>query len=116
MDRIKLWPHITVLAIVCAVLGAVAANLWFTHKQHTEESSALPNAARIKRTDGEVGLNRNPENASNNQWTQATPNTPVSVGDRIYTGDKARTSIAFTGRNFARLNDHAALDVLSLSD
>lgn len=116
MNRIKLWPHVTVLAVLCLALGAVAAKLWVTHKQQTEESSTLPNAARIERTDGEVGLNRTPENASNNQWTQATPNTPVSVGDRIYTGDKARTSIAFTGRNFARLNDHAALDVLSLSD
>jgi hypothetical protein len=116
MNRIKLWPHITVLAVLCTVIGAIAASLWFKHKQHTEESSTLLSAARIERTDGEVGLNRNPENASDNQWTQATPNTPVSVGDRIYTGDKARTSIAFTGRNFARLDDHAALDVLSLAN
>src|SRR2546421_1848483 len=116
MNRIKLWPHLTVIAVLCAVLGGVAAGLWFTHKQHTEESANLPSAARIERVDGDVGLNRHPDNIANNQWTETTPNTPVSVGDRIYTRDKARTSIAFTGRNFARLNDHSALDVLSLSD
>jgi hypothetical protein len=116
MGRIKVWPHVAVLAILCVVLGAVASELWFSHKQHKEESSTLPSAARIERTDGEVGLNHSAEKSSENQWTEATPNTPVSVGDRIYTGDKGRTSIAFTGRNFARLNDHAALDVLSLSD
>jgi hypothetical protein len=67
--------------------------------------------------DGEVGLNRSiANNGSDELWIEATPNTPVSVGDRIYVRDESRAAIAFTGRNFARLNEHASLDVLSLSD
>ena len=44
------------------------------------------------------------------------PNTPVSVGDRIYTRDNSRTSLAFTGRNFATLDPNTSLDVLALQD
>ncbi len=48
------------------------------------------------------------------QWIAATENQPFSVGDRIYTRDNSRASLAFTGRNFARLNPNTSLDVLSL--
>ncbi len=43
-------------------------------------------------------------------------NQPFSVGDRIYTRDNSRASLAFTGRNFARLDPNTSLDVLALSD
>src|SRR5205085_3317706 len=84
---------------------------------HRESTNAqtLINAARIERVDGEVGVNRS-LNGSNTQWIAATQNSPVSVGDRIYVRDNSRAAIAFTGRNFARLNRNSSLDVLSLSD
>jgi hypothetical protein len=71
----------------------------------------------MKRVDGQVGLQRNlvGSDGSNSQWVDATPNAPVSVGDRIYARDNAHAAIAFTGRNFARLNPNTSLDVLSLS-
>ena len=50
------------------------------------------------------------------QWTVAVPNQPFSVGDRIYTRENSHASLAFTGRNFARLNPNTGLDVLELSD
>jgi hypothetical protein len=115
MKRIKIWPHVTI-AILCAVLSGVAAALLVRHQQ-TAEAQVLPSAARIERVDGEVGLNRSIDNSgANEHWVEATANTPVSVGDRIYARDKSRAAIAFTGRNFARLNEHASLDVLSLSE
>jgi hypothetical protein len=43
-------------------------------------------------------------------------NQPFSVGDRIYTRDNSHASLAFTGRNFARLDPNTSLDVLALSD
>ena len=46
----------------------------------------------------------------------ATANQPFSVGDRIYTRDNSRASLAFTGRNYARLDPNTSLDVLALSD
>src|SRR5919198_6639276 len=39
----------------------------------------------------------------------------VSVGDRIYARDNSRAAVAFTGRNFARLNPRTSLDVMYLA-
>jgi hypothetical protein len=83
--------------------------------ERTAEAAALPNAARIERVEGQVALNNSliePEN----EWRALQPNTPVSVGDRIYTRDNSRTSLAFTGRNFATLDPNTSLDVLALQD
>jgi hypothetical protein len=62
-------------------------------------------------------LNRSLDgNTENTQWLNAEQNTPISVGDRIYTKDKSDASVAFTGRNFARLSEDTSLDVLALAD
>jgi len=93
--------------------------LWIRHEQ-TASAEALPNAARIQRVEGDVALSNGVEDntgtESDSQWVTATENQPFSVGDRIYTHDNSRASLAFTGRNFARLNPNTSLDVLSLSD
>src|SRR6267378_4477627 len=116
MDRFKTWPHLAIIGLLCLVLGAGAAVLWVKHER-TAEASALPNAARIDRVNGEVGLNRGLDNnASNAQWANAEQNTPISVGDRIYTKNNSDASVAFTGRNFARLDPNTSLDVLSLAE
>lgn len=114
MKDMKVWPHLTIVAIICAVLGAGAVALWMKHERRVEAES-LPNAARIERVEGQVALN-NSLSAAETDWVQAVPNTPVSVGDRIYTRDGSRTSLAFTGRNFATLDPNTSLDVLSLED
>src|SRR5438045_8918040 len=114
MNNLKVWPHLTIVAVVCAVLAGVGVALWMKHEQ-TASAEALPNAARIQRVEGDVALN-NAGNTENDQWIAATNNQPFSVGDRIYTRDNSRASLAFTGRNFVRLNPNTSLDVLSLSD
>src|SRR4030095_16989148 len=80
----------------------------------------LPYAARIQRIEGEVAFcddrARNDATDANTQWTAATANQPFSEGDRIYTRDKSRTSLAFSGRNFARLDPNTSLDIVSLGD
>src|SRR5690349_7771011 len=116
MREIKVWPHLIIVAVVCAVLAGVGVALWTKHEQ-TASAEALPNAARIQRVEGEVALdNGDAANEQNDQWIAATENQPFSVGDRIYTRDKSRASLAFTGRNFARLNPNTSLDVLTLND
>jgi hypothetical protein len=116
MNNLKVWPHLTIVAIVCAVLAGVGVAMWMRHEQ-TASANELPNAARIQRVEGEVALNNtNAGNAENEQWIAATENQPFSVGDRIYTRDNGRASLAFTGRNFARLNSNTSLDVLALND
>jgi hypothetical protein len=116
MKNVKLWPHLIIVAVVCAVVAGVGVGLWMRHEQ-TASAETLPNAARIQRVEGEVALNNSDAaNALSDQWTTATDNQPFSVGDRIYTRDNSHASLAFTGRNFARLNPNTSLDVLSLND
>ncbi|HEU4931483.1 MAG TPA: FecR family protein [Pyrinomonadaceae bacterium] len=116
MKNLKVWPHLVIIAVVVAVAAGVGVGLWMKHEQ-TASAEALPNAARIQRVEGEVALdNSDAANAQSDQWIAATDNQPVSVGDRIYTRDNSRASLAFTGRNFARLNPNTSLDVIALND
>ena len=118
MNNLKVWPHLTLVAIVCAVAAGVGVGLWMKHER-TASAAAIPNAARIQRVDGDVAVNStlaSGDNSQADQWYAAAENQPFSVGDRIYTRDNSRASLAFTGRNFARLNPNTSLDVLSLSD
>jgi hypothetical protein len=137
MNQIKVWPHLTIVAVLCALLAGLAVAFYFKHEQ-TVQAEALPNAARIQRVDGEVAFSDalNPtlqatdataqtqqvssqdtnDEQGSQQWTAATANQPFSVGDRVYTRENSHASLAFTGRNFARLDPNTGLDVLELSD
>jgi hypothetical protein len=116
MESIKSWPKVALIALVGLALGVGAVAL-YKKSERTAEASALPNAARIDRVNGEVGLNRSLDgNSTDTQWLSAAQNTPISVGDRIYTKDRSDASLAFTGRNFARLDQNTSLDVLTLAD
>jgi hypothetical protein len=124
MNQIKLWPHMTIVGILVAVIAGLGTAFYFKHEQ-TVQAEALPNAARIQHVDGEVafnnaaytnGANSQVNDQANTQWVRATANQPFSVGDRIYTRENSHASLAFTGRNFARLYPNTELDVLDLSD
>jgi len=116
MNNLKVWPHLTIVAVVVAVLAGVGVALWMRNDR-VASAESIPNAARIQRVEGDVALNStDAANSQADQWIQATANQPFSVGDRIYTRDNSRASLAFTGRNFARLNPNTSLDVLTLSD
>src|SRR6185437_9784214 len=116
MNRIRLWPHGIIAAAVFAVVAGVGVWFYARHEQ-TVEAEALPNAARIQRVDGEVAFCNDRTNTETNaQWTAAAANQPFSEGDRIYTRDNSRASLAFSGRNFARLDPNTSLDIVSLED
>lgn len=113
----KTWPHLAFFAVLCAVLAGTGVALWMKHEQKVE-AQTMPSVARIERVDGDVALNNgvaNNEESSGAEWINATPNQPFSVGDRIYTRQNSHASLAFTGRNFARLYPNTSLDVLSLN-
>ena len=113
MNRIKIWPHATIIAVVVAVIAGLGVWFYAKHEQ-TVEAEALPYAARIQRVDGEVAYcDDRSGNDVNAQWTAARANQPFSEGDRIYTRDNARASLAFSGRNFARLDPNTSLDIVS---
>ena len=116
MNRIKVWPHMTIVAVVFALVAGLGVYLWMKHEQ-TASAEGLPYAARIQRVDGDVAFSDSRANAdANTDWTAATANQPCSEGDRIYTRDNSRTSLAFSGRNFARLDPNTSLDIVSLRD
>lgn len=110
----KTWPKIAIVGVVFALLGGIAAALWVRHEQNVS-AEEIQSAARIERVDGQVAVNNSMKDDTNDAWIEATPNMPIAAGDRIYTRDNSRAAVAFTGRNFARLDDGTALDVLSLS-
>jgi ferric-dicitrate binding protein FerR (iron transport regulator) len=62
------------------------------------------------------GIYSQSNDATNAKWVAASPNEAFSVGDRIYTRDKAQCSLAFSGRNFARLDPNTSLDAVTLAD
>ena len=116
-NNFKVWPHMVIMAVVIAIVAGVAVGWWMNHEQ-TASAEELPAAARIQNVEGEVALSNTTTNSdpASENWVAATANQPFSVGDRIYTRDNSRASLAFTGRNFARLNPNTSLDVLTLSE
>lgn len=110
MRTIKLWPHAAIIALAVAVTAGAGAWLYQRYSNNAQ-AEALPNAARIQRVDGEVALS----DGNYTDWRAAGMNEPFSVGDRIYTRDNARASLAFNGRNYARLDLNTALDAIVLT-
>ena len=116
MNKIKLWPHATVVLVVVALVAGLGVALWKKYEP-TTSAQELPYAARIQRVDGEVAFSDSRAGADANQdWTAATANQTFSEGDRIYTRENSHTSLAFNGRNFARLDPNTSLDCVSLGD
>ena len=120
MNNLKVWPHLAIIAIVVAIAAGLGVAWWLKGGEPTASANEIPNAARIQRVEGDVALSNtqdaNTANASSEQWIAAVENQPFSVGDSIYTRDNSRASLAFSGRNFARLNPNTSLDVLTLND
>jgi len=119
MNNLKVWPHLTIIAILVAVVAGVGV-AWWMKREPAASAKEMPNAARIQRVEGDVALSNtqdaNAANTASEQWVAATANQPFSVGDRIYTRDNSHASLAFTGRNFARLHPNTSLDVLTLDE
>jgi hypothetical protein len=115
-NRIRVVPRATLMILAGAVIAILAVVLWARYYGRTAEAKEIPNAARIERVEGQVGLNRSTDGTVNAQWIEATANTPITVGDRVLTRDQSRTEIAFTGRNFATLEADTSMDVLDLTD
>ncbi len=115
MNKIRIWPHGVLIVLGFAAIAAIGAALWVRYER-TAEAKNLPNAARIDRVHGQVGINHSLDSNASNDWIEATQNTPISMGDRVYTRDNSGAEIAFTGRNFATLDPNTSLDVLDLSN
>src|SRR5436853_987532 len=111
-------PHVAIILVLIGIMGASGAILLFKHAEPKTEAQVMPRAARLERMDGNVDVAQALNQANNDQlnWTDATVNAPLTVGQRIFARDNSHAEIAFTGRNYARLNPGTSLDVLSLAD
>src|SRR5215471_16249363 len=116
-------------AVIVAAATLIISCSHSSQDQNTVSASANegpPLAARVDQLDGTAGIaappstnqtpNQTPNGSpSNVGWNQASVNTPVSVGSRIYARENSKLGIAFSGRNYARLNPNTGLDVLTLN-
>ncbi len=109
---------VALVGVIIAIIAAAGAALLLSRSEPKVEALTTPRAARIERVEGTVGLAHSlePDGEDQTEWTEAVVNTPLTVGDRVYTRDNSHAAIAFTGRNYARLDPNASLDVLSLAD
>ncbi|HEX8186373.1 MAG TPA: DUF6600 domain-containing protein [Blastocatellia bacterium] len=112
----KIPPPVAVVAVLMAVIGASGVALLLSKSEPKASALVAPHAARVERVDGSVGIAHGLNDNEQSDWTEAALNAPLTVGDRIYAEDDSHAAVAFTGRNYARLNPGASLDVLSLSD
>jgi hypothetical protein len=104
-----------VLIVIVGVSG-LAVLLTRSGSEANANPALQPYAARLDKVDGSVGISRTEAGDNQEDWAEATVNTPVTVGDRIYTRDYAHASIGLTGQNYVRLNPATSLDVLALED
>ncbi|MEN3335686.1 MAG: hypothetical protein V7641_5051 [Blastocatellia bacterium] len=111
-------PQVAIILVLIGIIGAAGAILLFKHTEPKTDAQVLPRAARLERMDGNVDVAQALNQASNEQlsWQDATVNAPLTVGQRVFARDNSHAEIAFSGRNYARLNPGTALDVLSLAD
>ena len=111
-------PHVAIILVLVGIVGASGAFLLFRHAEPKAEAHVTPRAARLERIDGNVDIAQALNHADNDQlaWQDAAVNAPLTVGDRVWARDNSYAQIAFTGRNYARLNPDTALDVLTLAD
>jgi hypothetical protein len=63
-----------------------------------------------------VGAAPGVQPSTNTDWIAPSVNTPLSVGQRVYVHDRSHAGLAFSGRNYVRLNPNTELDVLSLAE
>lgn len=111
----KGWVLILLIAIVA--IGGLAFLFIRNSNKAAADTALKPAAARIERVDGSVGVSHvEAADAEQTDWTDATVNMPVVIGDRVYVRDGSHTSIALSGHNYIGLNSGGSLDLLSLND
>src|SRR5580692_6120013 len=67
--------------------------------------------ARISLIHGDVSTQR----GDSKDWSAAAVNAPVLAGDRVSTGDKARTEIQLDYANLLRLAEHSQANIVQLN-
>src|SRR5512143_1807172 len=110
-------PRVAIVGFLIIVVVVSGIVLLLTRGgSEAKADSMRPRAARLERVDGNVGIARAEGQEKQLDWAEATVNTPVSVGDRIFAREGSSASIALTGHDYVRLNEATSLDILALED
>ena len=89
--------------LACLVLIGVAS-VW-------AQDDPPSRVARLNFLEGSVSLQPN----GHDDWTAATPNYPLTTGDRLWADDRSRAELHI-GSTALRLDDHTAVAFLNLDD
>ena len=81
-----------------------AASLW-------AQDDPPSRVARLNFLEGSVSL----QPAGHDDWTAATPNYPLTVGDHLWADERSRAELHI-GSTAMRLDDHTAIAFLNLDD
>src|SRR5215813_2924167 len=121
---------VAIITFIIGVVGIIAAGVFFFKpelfdrlkglkgdKNTVQADASIPFAARVDRLDGDIGIARQTGNQDQpyQGWTKATVNAPISLGDRIHSSAGSKAAVAFSTRNYARLNPNTSIDVVSLT-
>src|SRR5215471_18952359 len=109
--RTMLWRRSSPLLAVAAAFLLPA----FASAQARDEygSEIRQTVARISYIDGSASFARGDDP---NNWQPADRNVPMTIGDRVYTGNRSRLELQVHGGSFVRLGGQTDLAALNLTD
>lgn len=97
-----------VVLIAASLLALVQPAAW---AQQSAPLDPPGRVARLNLTEGAVSF----APADGNAWTSAVLNRPLTSGDRLWTGPRARSEL-HVGSTALRMNEQTSLDFLTLDD
>jgi len=77
----------------------------------SQDNTPAPGVARISFLKGDVSTQR----GDSGDWVALTPNSPVSQGDRIATGQNSRAEVQLDYANMLRMSNNATANITNLS-
>ena len=120
--RFKRFAHLPRRALALATALPLVVLLAMPHGAGAQEaySQGAPldppgSVARLNLTEGAVSFAAAEANAEANAWTPAVLNRPLTTGDRLWTGRRARSEL-HVGSTAVRMSEQTSLDFLALDD
>jgi len=102
-----------VLLAVALVLALLQPVVWA--QQAVAQGEALDPPGRVARLNLAEGPVSFAPGDANDAWTPAVLNRPLTAGDRLWTGPRARSEL-YAGSTAVRMNAETSLDILALDD
>src|ERR1019366_7965233 len=76
-----------------------------------QQGQTDPGAARVSNIQGDVST----QHSDSSEWSAATVNTPVVIGDHVSTGNRSRAEIQLDHANILRMSDESTANIVNLS-